>query len=313
MFTLNCSFRYVVSFLLFYFLLLHRSNRASASISKIITELNGEKDHSIAISASSCIVKYLQNYFDGIQFPGKTIHLVVSNNSDHIDPVEEHFLMELHKSESQWLPVKVFTLAESNDFDQSGWIPPTNRQDFIYFNINNDAEHAMDQLIHDGPFGAAHLHLICVKNCSEEQISLIFASATNSRFGRNMNVFAQRDAGKWVWYSANARNGNCDRAIASIEAEFQWNSSMCVHTKENDRKNVSGEFTTRCPLKVASIHSPPYMYYDEKRGFYRGIEYFMLEAVAEKLNLQITLRHVDVTEYFDIYNAINEINELSTG
>lgn len=313
MFASSCSFRYIVSLSLLYFLVLHCSNRASASVSEIITKLNSEKDPSIAISASSCIVKYLRNYFDGIQLPGKTIHLVLSNNADAIDSVEEHFLMELHKSEPHWLSVQVFTLAESYDFDQSGWISPINRQDFVYFNNINDAELAMDQLIHDGPFGSAHLHLICIENCSEEQITSFFATATNSRFGRNMNVFVQRDVGKWAWYSANARNGNCDWTIASIEAEFQWDCSMCVRINDNERERLSGELNTRCPLKVASIHSPPYMYYDEKRGFYKGIEYFMLEAVAEKLNVQITLRHVNVTEYFDIYNAINDFNELNIG
>lgn len=37
-------------------------------------------------------------------------------------------------------------------------------------NKNNDAQRAMTQSIHGGAFGAAHLHVICVENSSEEQI-----------------------------------------------------------------------------------------------------------------------------------------------
>lgn len=311
--------RWFVALLLFHFLFVEILDGANASTRKSIFDLNDELNESADVNASCCIVEYLRTYFDAVQATRKTIYLIANNNSDDINSVQRHFLTELHNTESPWLSVQVFTLAESLDFSQSDSSLVNERRDFLFFYSEIDAERAMDQLIVDSQFDSPHLHVICVKKISDEQISSILTSLTKTRFGRNVNVFVPGDRGKWAWYSVNANNRQCDGSGASVEAEFGWRRNRCVRMDDKrsengprvDRQTIQGH--KRCPLKVASIHSPPYTYYDEQRSFYKGIDYFMIETVAEKLSLDIVYRFINATEYFDIVNTAEEFNQLNAG
>lgn len=298
--------------LLFHLLLWCESvSGANVSTRKSLFELNNILNDSASVNAPACIVKYLRYYFDAVQATTKTIYLIANNNSDDISSVEGHFLTELHNMESPWLSIQMCSLAESVDFRQFDSSLVNERRDFLFYYNEIDAERAIDPLIVDGQFGADHLHVICVRKISYEQILSILMSLTKTRFGRNLNVFVSDDSGKWAWYSVSAKNRNCDGSVATLEAEFEWRCNSCDRVDYNRSENcprVSEQRHKRCPLKVASIHSPTYTYYDEQRSFYKGIDYFMIETVAEKLNLDIVYRFIDATEYFDIVEEFNQLN-----
>lgn len=199
MFTLKWSCLSNTLLLVSNFMPLNSVVRANISVTNSIYAPSDEETNSVASNASACIVKYLRNYFDDIRSIRKTIYLVANKNSNDPNSVEGHFLTDLNGAESQWLSIPVFTLTESIDYSQSDSSLASDRRDFVFFHNGINAKRAMDRLIVDVQLGTSHLHVICVENCSDKQISLIFKSLLRTRFGRNVHVLTQRSVDNCVW------------------------------------------------------------------------------------------------------------------
>lgn len=284
------------------------ANQTSNSIFKHIDSLNSSQ----IIPNSTCIFKYLLNYFANQRLSRKSIHILRNNNGkDNKSSIEENLLMQLHKMESHWLSIQLDDLDNFIDFGQFETSQPGERQDFIWFLDSFDADRVwvIDQLFRSAQPDSTHLHIIFVKRLPKEQILNVFKLLSNGSFEKKINLLITHEVdNKWTWYSRSTASEHCGRIVLIEKAEFHWKRDRCVRVNVNRFIDPSIGLRKRCQLRVGSIHSPPYMYYDEKRGFYNGIEYYMIESIARELNHDVVYQFINASEYFIVSDTFADLS-----
>lgn len=269
------------------------------------------RDKSQSIATSKCIFKYLQDYFDNQRLSRKSIYLLANNHENKLRSIEEEFLIEFHRMKDQWLSIQLSDLddfIEIGRFDSSMLIE---RRNFVWFLNDIDDEQVLGRLasFNAASAEASYLHLICMRSSSDEQISTVFEIFFKGSFGKNVNILMAYDVDKWTWYShSSGSNEHCSGNQLLAKVEFHWQSDQCVRVNGSHliERRPSIRTNGRCQLTVGSIHLPPYAYYHEKRGFYKGIEYYMIETIAKKLNRDVIYRYVNAGEYFKISDTFSD-------
>lgn len=280
-------------------------------MAKPIHNFNVERNNSGMIATSACIFKYFQTYSADQRSLRKSIHLLRNNIQGHFQSNEEKFLIEFHRMKFQRMSIQLENLYDPTDFGHS---EPNSvqRRDYIWFLNDIPKDHDIDQLVQAVSADAAHLHVVCARRLPDEQISNMFEILSRS-FRGNVNALMAHDVDKWKWYSHGSFGGQCDSSVMLAKAEFHWKCNRCVRVDESHHVDLSKASNERCLLRVGSIHLPPYTYYDEKRGFHKGIEYFMIETIAKKLNHDVVYRFINATEYYEVMEISDVFGDLSDG
>lgn len=310
------TFRWIFFTLVLYSFLPRASaftTKTVESITRPIYNTNDGRNDSRMTAMSACILKYLQNYFTDQKLTRKSIYLLTNNHENKLRAIEEKFLMAFHGMENHWLSIQLYSLNDSIEFDVFG---KYNRRDFVWFLTDVHEERVIDQLLFNFDSAeTAHLHLIHFERLSEEQIPTTFEILSRSCFGRNVNILMAHDVNQWAWYSHSSVRENCGREVILVEAEFHWQGDRCANAVGNRIIDPTPNkmIKENCQLKVGSIHSPPYTFYDEKKGFYKGIEYYMIETIAKKLNRDIVYKFINATEYYEMMEISDEFVDLSDG
>lgn len=302
--------KFTFCWILFCAISIHFLPGESECVNQNILEPIQSLNSSQIIANPTCIFKYLQSYFANQRFSRKSIHLLRNNNGkDNVRSMEQKIVMQLHQMESHWLSIQLDDLDDFiGQFERS---QPSERQDFIWFldDIDADRVWVIDQLFISAQSDSTHLHIIFVKRLPLERISDVFKLLSSGSVGKNVNFLMTNDVGnKWTWYSRSTASEHCGRVVLIVKAEFRWKCDRCARVNVDRFIDPSVGLHKRCQLRVGSIRSPPYMYYDEKRGFYKGIEYYMIEAIAKELNHDVVYQFINASEYFIVSDTFANLS-----
>lgn len=108
----------------------------------------------------------------------------------------------------------------------------------------------------------------------------------------NVIVIAKIAMNRWHFHRFN-EFGCSENSAKSVEVFAECDESdssenltyFSNHTKLNGKK---------CPLTVAATKYEPFTYYDESKGFYKGIDYFLVKAIAQQLQIDVNFIRADV-------------------
>lgn len=121
-----------------------------------------------------------------------------------------------------------------------------------------------------------------------------------SKRNSNLTVITIEDDGQYTLYRIIA--DDCDRIQIALNQE---NGDKSTEVK---LMNITKGLSSDCTLHVLMIQSAPYAYPMEN-GRYRGIEYYLLQTIAEKIQMNVIIDFMERTnrnhffdrEYFKIH------------
>lgn len=106
--------------------------------------------------------------------------------------------------------------------------------------------------------------------------------------------------------SIGSSKGEQEDQMLSTDGEFSINNDISSVDGDEAISSDSLFGNDNDTLIVYSLDSPPYMIFEESRGFYDGIEYFALKEIAKRLNLTLRIELLD--QAFDIKTLTNYMN-----
>lgn len=183
---------------------------------------------------------------------------------------------------------------------------------WIYGNLMNEepVDFATEFLVEIGKRFFSAVTLIGMNIVEPEEIEQTFDFLAES-FDSQLLIMMSEDEQQWRLYSYESNDNDCDnRQSSQMWKKIEWTGDNCDNVEFNAPNSVSGK--QRCPLRVSGIHIPPFSYYDDVKGFYNGIEYFMVESIAEKMHVDVDYRFLrNSSEYFDMLDSTGVFTELS--
>lgn len=78
-------------------------------------------------------------------------------------------------------------------------------------------------------------------------------------------------------------------AFAECDEKNEKNNNGHL-THLTNRTNIIGE---KCPLTVAATKFEPFTYYDESKGYHKGIDYFLVKNIAKQLHIDVNFIQAD--------------------
>lgn len=123
---------------------------------------------------------------------------------------------------------------------------------------------------------------------SIDTIRSIF-SKFNENVQRNVIVMEQVTRGSsiiWRFYRL-IDHKDCTKDNSQFVGMFAKCNENGIHANAMLSTNRSKFAGKMCPLTVAAAIFEPYTYYDEARGFYGGMDYFLVKTIAKHLHTDV--------------------------
>lgn len=266
------------------------------------------KIHSVQIESMSCVIEYLHKHFDVRKSTGKTIYILISTTAE-IGFFEEQFFSEFNGNLIDW-SIQIVDLHKPmlDDFADTILRDQIVTRNFVWFytgKFDFNDEMVTNYNNYD------YLHIISATEIMSHEMTILFRDLYQY-FGKNINLLVWRSEGKWTLFTYEFWRQDCYR---QSKIEIREDYKLMIPNR-CDRINLS-EFNVNhnetCLLKVASINWPPFMYFDDYHGFYKGIEYFMVQAIATKLNMNVEYRYINTTEYYELVDTSDVFSDLASG
>lgn len=136
--------------------------------------------------------------------------------------------------------------------------------------------------------GRAHVIL------SDERPTIDAVSLVYSKFDKTLrsNVIIIAKVGKAMWHFYRFYGFDCTiNSAGSVVAfaECDKNESRNLTYSRMPTKIVA----TKCPVIIAAMEFQPFTYFDESRRFYKGIDYFLVKNIAQKLRIDVNIVRAD--------------------
>lgn len=167
------------------------------------------------------------------------------------------------------------------------------RRDFVWF-YSEEFLHSFIDLSNCKTIDDS-IHIIAIEEIDD--IDLVF-EILERFFNHNIYLIVQVERIFWRVYSRMPEElmrdvGNLDSV--SLLQNFWWNGIECYYESLH-------ETFFQSDLIVSSIHSPPYMVYDEiEKRFVRGIEYSLFTTLATIIKMNVKFVFKNISEYAKFY------------
>lgn len=130
-------------------------------------------------------------------------------------------------------------------------------------------------------------------------------SKFNKSVRRNVIVIGQTGNDLWHFYrfidfDCTAKNANfVEDFVECVGSGSEVNlTNLPSRTSFNEKM---------CPLTIAATKFEPFTFYDESRGFYKGIDYSLVETIAQRLQFEVNFIEADVKSMKLVPNSIKII------
>lgn len=119
----------------------------------------------------------------------------------------------------------------------------------------------------------------------ENQVRSIFWTF-KSKFNMKIVLLVQRrfEMREFAWQMYQRIDDNCDSRHLNIEIIEECKFNRSGGSTKRYRTMFKGQ---KCSLKVAIGKITPYTFYDQRRGFYKGIEVRLIETIAEAMMMKV--------------------------
>lgn len=150
------------------------------------------------------------------------------------------------------------------------------------------------------------LHIIGTKPMPLETIDAVFEILFEV-VGSNVNMLVPK-GDDFLRYSPIHDKEACSGSRrVDVWKSFLWNGNTCDIVDSQKANNASEQ----CKIRISGIHAPPYAYYDDRKGFFKGIEFFSIEAIAQKLDMSTEYTFLSNTSEFnpliDVHGVFNQL------
>lgn len=147
--------------------------------------------------------------------------------------------------------------------------------------------------IRDSSIGLTKGHVCVVLNDEHPSIHAIWSVFSKFKASIRNDVVIIATMGKNLWRFYRFVKSDCSengRGSVEVVADCDENerNGMMLHFENNTK--LDGK---KCPLVVAATNFEPYTYYNQSRGFYKGIDYFLIENIAKQLQIGVTFIRTD--------------------
>lgn len=250
-------------------------------------------------NSSDCIRKYLQSQIG----TSRSVCLLLSNVN--VTEIEEDVignLLNLWPTQIRNLTSSLLVADESQGISK----------DFIW--IGNDFAN-FNEIQHQKEFFEVEtlqmnsLHMISLVELEMDEVKSFFELFFDI-FGANVNMLVANEQ-QFLWYSPVRDKDSClAKEKIVVRRILEPNQNGICEMKEY----VSMAENSRCKIRIVGIHSPPYVYYDEEIGFYKGIEYLSIDAIVKKLGFEAEYTFFsNMTEYNQLIDPQGIFQRLSFG
>lgn len=233
------------------------------------------QEPSSAVASLNCFQKYISFHFKEM---GKVRFNVIQGPFGHGSQVEQSFLRK--SNEEFHSPTTLLTFASLDK-------EPKNYLIFLSSEELADLKDIVIPNVHDESF----LYIFYQQSDVNVSLSNIYSIFTPS-FEQNIVLIAtsQNSSG----YEWNAFRVVLVKCMNSFKKYEMVTVSECRHNRFKHFP-LSPRNTVECPIQVAGIHNPPFTYCDEIRGFYSGVEYYLVRLISERLQKPINFTYINLT------------------
>lgn len=236
-----------------------------------------------SVTSLRCVLQYFEEHLLSKRQTRKVIYFLKTDETSLT--LEDHFLQQINQQTPKWIIRNVNTKQKISLRSVSGEI-----KDFVRFSsgqINiNDFKPLMRFINRQD-----RLHLIIVCEASREYSETVFKSL-NKFFALNIKILAWQ-VDSWALLSVENFQNNCETKSLDVVEEFHIDDD----TSQCQSSIVTDQQESKCVLKVAGGHYEPYVYYNQAMGFYKGIEFYMIETIAQRLGLSIEYHLINSTDH----------------
>lgn len=118
------------------------------------------------------------------------------------------------------------------------------------------------------------------------------------------NVIVIAKIGNALWHFYRFIEFGCTKKSAESVVNF----AECDEMESENLKylKTSTKFNgKKCPIIVAATTFEPFTYYDDSRGFYKGIEYSLVKTIARQLQIDVKFIPADVNSIKCVYRKLD--------
>lgn len=227
-----------------------------------------------AVASFNCFQKYFTFHFKEM---GKVRFNVIQGPLEHGSQIEQSFLRT--SNERFHNPTTLTTFASMDK-------EPRNYLIFLSSGDLADLKHIVIPNVPDESF----LYIFYQRSDVNDSLSDIYSIFTPS-FEQNIVIIAtlQNSSGsEWIAFRV---------VLVKCMNSFKKYEMVTVSECRRDGFKhfpLTPRNTAECPIQVAGIHNPPFTYYDDSRGFYSGVEYYLIRLICERLKKPLNFTYLSL-------------------
>lgn len=122
-------------------------------------------------------------------------------------------------------------------------------------------------------------------------------------FQASINVLALRkNENGSFWKMLKFRRQNCSWSnFEAVTFKECYTLGMNVYFES---KKITSFTSNECPIYVSGINNNPYSYYNEVKGFYKGIDYNLVKFIANRLNKELEFYYMNDSEFSEFSQSL---------
>lgn len=253
-----------------------------------------------ANTKTNCICQYLHNQIGA----SRSVSLLISDDSS-IHSIDKNLIKFL----SGIWPIQIKNLAS---FVPKPEIDQDYSKDIVWISndfLNLSEIERQKEFFETETIQMNSLHMISTNLIKMDELKSIFELFFDI-FGANVNILVPFN-GKLLWYSPIQDKSAClAEKKVTIRKVLEKNSTGICEMNDPNRNDEK----VKCKIRIIGIHSPPFVYFDDVKGFYKGLEYYAIDAIVKKLEIDVEYTFLsNMTEYNQIIDPHGVFNHLAVG